>query len=170
MRPYQRTRARHSASSNNLEVKRSLTKAGGSSFAVAASSLWNTLPNFIKTYNTLASLKCRLSLCECVYVCVWCVSVCVRVRVCACACACACACVCVCVCVPWCNVDDMLECSIAPRGELLQNKEINNNSPFAFNDSARQCQRIAIHRMRQNLNFYLVFSRWILTSSSHLHE
>ena len=107
-----------------------------------------------------------IRVCECVYVCVWCVSVCV------------CVCVCVrvrvrvrvCVCVPWCNVDDMLECSIAPRGELLQNKEINNNSPFAFNDSARQCQGIAIHRMRHNLHLYLVFSRWILTSSSPLHE
>ena len=35
-------------------------KAGDGSFAVAAASLWNTLSNFIKTCDTLASFKCRL--------------------------------------------------------------------------------------------------------------
>ena len=52
MRPYQQARALRSASSNNLEVKCTCTKAGGGSFAVAAASLWNTLPNFIKTCDT----------------------------------------------------------------------------------------------------------------------
>ena len=60
VRPYQPARTLRSASSNNLEVKRTRTKAGDSSFAVAAVSLWNTLPNFIKTCDTLASFKCRL--------------------------------------------------------------------------------------------------------------
>ena len=60
VRPYQLARALRSASSNNLEVKRTRTKAGGGSFAVVAASLWNTLPNFIKTCDTLASFKCRL--------------------------------------------------------------------------------------------------------------
>ena len=60
VRPYQPTRALRSASSNSLEVKRTLTKAEGGSFAVAAASLWNTLHNFIKTSDTLASFKCRL--------------------------------------------------------------------------------------------------------------
>ena len=60
VRPYQLARALRSASSNSLEVKRTRTKAGGGSFAVAAASLWNTLPNFIKTCDTLASFKCRL--------------------------------------------------------------------------------------------------------------
>ena len=60
VRPYQPARALRSASSNSLEVKRTRTKAGGGSFAVAAASLWNTLPNFIKTRDTLASFKCRL--------------------------------------------------------------------------------------------------------------
>ena len=60
VRPYQPARALRSASSNSLEVKRTRTKAGGGSFAVAAASLWNTLPNFIKTCDTLASFKCRL--------------------------------------------------------------------------------------------------------------
>ena len=60
VRPYQPARALRSASSNSLEVKRTRTKAGGGSFAVAATSLWNTLPNFIKTCDTLASFKCRL--------------------------------------------------------------------------------------------------------------
>ena len=58
--PYQPARTLRSASSNSLEVKRTHTKAGGGSFAVAAASLWNTLPNFIKTCDTLASFKCRL--------------------------------------------------------------------------------------------------------------
>ena len=60
VRPYQPARALRSANSNSLEVKRTRTKAGGGSFAVAAASLWNTLPNFIKTCDTLASFKCRL--------------------------------------------------------------------------------------------------------------
>ena len=60
VRPYQPARALHSASSNSLEVKCTRTKARGGSFAVAVASLWNTLPNFIKTCDTLASFKCRL--------------------------------------------------------------------------------------------------------------
>ena len=36
-------------------------KAGDGSFSVAAASLWNTLPNFIKTCDTLASFKRRLN-------------------------------------------------------------------------------------------------------------
>ena len=60
VRPYQPARALRSASSDSLEVKRTRTKAGGGSFAVAAASLWNTLSKFIKTCDTLASLKCRL--------------------------------------------------------------------------------------------------------------
>ena len=43
-RLYQPARALRSASSNSLEVKRTRTKAGRGSFAVAAASLWNTLP------------------------------------------------------------------------------------------------------------------------------
>ena len=60
VRPYQPARTLRSASSNSLEVKRTRTKAEGGSFVVAAASLWNTLPNFIKTCDTLASFKCRL--------------------------------------------------------------------------------------------------------------
>ena len=60
VRPYQPARALRSAGSNGLEVKRTRTKAGGSSLAVAVASLWNTLPNFIKSCDTLASFKCRL--------------------------------------------------------------------------------------------------------------
>ena len=60
VRPYQPTRALRSASSNSLEVKRTRTKAEGGLFEVAAASLWNTLPNFIKTCDTLASFICRL--------------------------------------------------------------------------------------------------------------
>ena len=39
VRPYQPARALRSASSNSLEVKRTRTKAGDGSFAVAAASL-----------------------------------------------------------------------------------------------------------------------------------
>ena len=60
VRPYQPARALRSASSKNLEVKHTRTKAGGGLFAVATASLWNTLPNFIITCDTLASFKCRL--------------------------------------------------------------------------------------------------------------
>ena len=60
MRPYQPAKALRSASRNSLEVKRSRIKAGDGSFVVAGASLWNTLPNFIKTCETLASFKCRL--------------------------------------------------------------------------------------------------------------
>ena len=60
VRPYQPARTRRSASSKSLEVKGNRTKAGGGSFVVAAASLWNTLPNFIKTCDTIASFKCRL--------------------------------------------------------------------------------------------------------------
>ena len=52
--------ARTLRSASSLEVKRTRIKAGGGSFAVAAASLWNALPNFIKTCDTLASFKCRL--------------------------------------------------------------------------------------------------------------
>ncbi|KAK2152187.1 hypothetical protein NP493_2504g00006 [Ridgeia piscesae] len=42
--PYQPTKTLRSANNNMLEVKRSRTKAGDCSFAVAAASLWNNLP------------------------------------------------------------------------------------------------------------------------------
>ena len=60
VRPYQPARALRSASRNSLEVKRTRIKAVDGSFAVAATSLWNSLSNFIKTCDTLASFKCRL--------------------------------------------------------------------------------------------------------------
>ena len=48
VRPYQPARALRSASSSSLEVKRTRIKAGDGSFAVAATSLSNALPNFKK--------------------------------------------------------------------------------------------------------------------------
>ena len=57
---YQPARALGSANCNSLEMKRTRIKAGDGSFVVAAASLWNTLPNFIKICHTLASFKCRL--------------------------------------------------------------------------------------------------------------
>ena len=59
VRPYQPARALRSAISNSLEVKRTGTKAGDGSFTVAAASPWNAWLNFIKTCDTLASVKCR---------------------------------------------------------------------------------------------------------------
>ena len=46
-----------SANNNMLEVKRTRTKAGDCSFAVAAASLWNNLPTVIKTCDNLTSFK-----------------------------------------------------------------------------------------------------------------
>ena len=59
--PYQPTRTLRSANNNMLEVKRTRTKAGDCSFAVAAASLWNNLPTVIKTCDNLTSFK-RLSI------------------------------------------------------------------------------------------------------------
>ena len=55
--PYQPTRTPRSANNNILEVKRTRTKAGDCSFAVAAASLWNNLPTVIKTCDNLTSFK-----------------------------------------------------------------------------------------------------------------
>ena len=55
--PYQPTRTLRSANNNMLEVKRTRTKAGDCSFAVAAASLWNNLPTVIKTCDNLTSFK-----------------------------------------------------------------------------------------------------------------
>ena len=60
VRPYQPARTLRSAGSNSLEVKRTRIKPGDSSLAVAAVSLWNALPNYITTCDTLAIFKCRL--------------------------------------------------------------------------------------------------------------
>ena len=46
--PYQPTRTLRSVNKNMLEVKRTRTKAGDCSFAVAAASLWNNFPTVIK--------------------------------------------------------------------------------------------------------------------------
>ncbi|KAK2172628.1 hypothetical protein NP493_945g00014 [Ridgeia piscesae] len=55
--PYQPTRTLRSANNNMLEVKRTRTKAGDCSFAVAAASIWNNLPTVIKTCDNLTSFK-----------------------------------------------------------------------------------------------------------------
>ena len=55
--PYQPTRTLRSANNNMLEVKRTRTKAGDCSFAVAAATLWNNLPTVIKTCDNLTSFK-----------------------------------------------------------------------------------------------------------------
>ncbi|KAK2179265.1 hypothetical protein NP493_502g02046 [Ridgeia piscesae] len=55
--PYQPTRTLRSANNNMLKVKRTRTKAGDCSFAVAAASLWNNLPRVIETCDNLASFK-----------------------------------------------------------------------------------------------------------------
>ncbi|KAK2175828.1 hypothetical protein NP493_704g01007 [Ridgeia piscesae] len=55
--PYQPTRTLRSANNNMLEVKRTRTKAGDCSFAVAAASLWNNLPTVITTGDNLTSFK-----------------------------------------------------------------------------------------------------------------
>ena len=55
--PYQPTRTLRSANNNMIEVKRTRTKAGDCSFAVAAASLWNNLPTVIKTCDNLTSFK-----------------------------------------------------------------------------------------------------------------
>ncbi|KAK2172140.1 hypothetical protein NP493_987g00032 [Ridgeia piscesae] len=58
---YQPTRTLRSANNNILEVKRTRTKGGDGSFAVAAKSLWNNLPTLIKTCDTLVNFKHRLT-------------------------------------------------------------------------------------------------------------
>ena len=55
--PYQSTRTLRSANNNMLQVKRTRTKAGDCSFAIAAASLWNNLPKVIKTCDNLTSFK-----------------------------------------------------------------------------------------------------------------
>ena len=55
--PYQPTRTLRSVNNDMLEVKRTRTKAGDCSFAVAAASLWNNLPTVIKTCDNLTSFK-----------------------------------------------------------------------------------------------------------------
>ena len=55
--PYQPTRTLRSANNNMLEVKRTCTKAGDCSFAVAAASLWINLPTVIKTCDNLTCFK-----------------------------------------------------------------------------------------------------------------
>ncbi|KAK2187860.1 hypothetical protein NP493_153g11024 [Ridgeia piscesae] len=55
--PYQPTRTLRSANNNMLEMKRTRTKAGDCSFALAAASLWNNLPTVIKTCDNLTSFK-----------------------------------------------------------------------------------------------------------------
>ena len=55
--PYQPTRTLRSANNDMLEVKRTRTKAGDCSFAIAAASLWNNLPTVIKTCDNLTSYK-----------------------------------------------------------------------------------------------------------------
>ena len=55
--PYHSTRTLRSANNNMLEVKRTRTKAGDCTFAVAAASLWNNLPTDIKACDNLTSFK-----------------------------------------------------------------------------------------------------------------
>ena len=55
--PYQPTRTLRSANNNMLEVKRTRTKAGDCSFAVAAASLSNNIPTVFKTCDNLTSFK-----------------------------------------------------------------------------------------------------------------
>ncbi|KAK2181450.1 hypothetical protein NP493_397g00018 [Ridgeia piscesae] len=55
--PYQPTRTLRSANNNMLQVKRTRTKAGDCSFAVAAASLWNNLPTVINICDNLTSFK-----------------------------------------------------------------------------------------------------------------
>ncbi|KAK2169826.1 hypothetical protein NP493_1173g00010 [Ridgeia piscesae] len=55
--PYLPTRTLRSANNNMLQVKRTRTKTGDCSFAVAAASLWNNLPTVIKTCDNLTSYK-----------------------------------------------------------------------------------------------------------------
>ena len=55
--PYQPTRTLRSANNNMLQVKRTRTKAGDCSFAIAAASLWSNLPTVIKTCDNLTSYK-----------------------------------------------------------------------------------------------------------------
>ncbi len=58
--PYKPTRALRSTNNNMLTVLRTHVKAGDNSFAVAAATLWNTLPNDIKTSDCLSTFKARL--------------------------------------------------------------------------------------------------------------
>ena len=86
----------------------------------------------------------------CLFVCVWCECKCACfICVCMCACfICGCVCLCVCgvlvcvicvyvrvcvrgnvfVCVPWCNIDELLDCITTRRGELLQKKKLSRCS------------------------------------------
>ena len=57
--PYQPKSTLRSANNDVLEVKRTRTKAGDCSFAVAAASLWNNLPTVVKTCDNLTSFKRR---------------------------------------------------------------------------------------------------------------
>ena len=58
--PYKPARALRSANNNLLTVVRTHVKAGDNSFVVAAATLWNVLPNNIKTSARLATCKARL--------------------------------------------------------------------------------------------------------------
>ena len=59
--PYTPARALCSASNNMSTVRRTHVKAADSSFAIAAATLWNTLPNDIKMLGTLSTFKARLN-------------------------------------------------------------------------------------------------------------
>ena len=58
--PYKPARALRSANNNILTVVRTHMKAGDNSFVVAAATLWNAIPNNIKTSACLAPFKARL--------------------------------------------------------------------------------------------------------------
>ena len=58
--PYNPARALRSANNNLLTVVRTHVKAGDNSVVVAAATLWNALPNNIKTSVCLATFKARL--------------------------------------------------------------------------------------------------------------
>ena len=58
--PYKPARALRSANNNLLTVVRTHVKAGDNSFVVAAATLWNVLPNNIKTSACLATFKACL--------------------------------------------------------------------------------------------------------------
>ena len=55
--PYQPTRTLRSANNNMIKVKRTRTKVGDCSLAVAAASIWNNLPKVINTGDNLTSFK-----------------------------------------------------------------------------------------------------------------
>ena len=60
MCPYKPATALRSANNNLLTVVRTHVKAGVNSFVVAAATLWNALPNNIKTSACLATFNARL--------------------------------------------------------------------------------------------------------------